>query len=118
MTVVEGERSPPTLRRWCGQAECDASIQEKRLLVASCVDTILGEVHLVVTSQRVVVTCQRRHGNTAGECEDEDHRGYEGLHGWPRLVLEWILNTATIGVLAKNEREGIHTVRDFQGVGP
>jgi hypothetical protein len=44
--------------------------------------------------------------------------GYEGLHGWPRLVLEWILNTATIGVLAKNEREGIHTVRDFQGVGP
>src|SRR6516162_8465382 len=77
MTVVEGERSPPTLRRWCGQAECDASIQEKRLLVASCVDTILGEVHLVVTSQRC-------HGNTAGECEDEDHCGYKGLHGWPR----------------------------------
>jgi hypothetical protein len=25
------------------------------------------------------------------------------------LVLEWIFNTATIGVLAKNEREGIHT---------
>jgi hypothetical protein len=37
----------------------------------------------------VVVAGQRCHGNTAGECEDDDHCGYEGFHGWPRLVLWW-----------------------------
>jgi hypothetical protein len=57
----------------------DASIQESRVLVACCV-TVLSKV-------RVVVTGQRCHGNTAGECEDYDQCGYEGLHGWPRLVL-------------------------------
>ena len=29
---------------------------------------------------------------------------------------EWLWNTVTVGVLAKKEREGIHTVRDFHGV--
>ena len=57
----------PTIRNFClchpiarsvsfVAAESDASIQESQLLVACCVDTILGEVHLVVTCQRVVVT--------------------------------------------------------------
>src|SRR6516162_7320192 len=85
----------PTIRNFClchpiarsvsfVAAESDASIQESQLLVACCVDTILGEVRVVVTCQRMAVTCQRCHGNTAGECEDEDHCGYKGLHGWPR----------------------------------
>jgi hypothetical protein len=42
------------------------------------VDTILGEVHVVVTCQRVVVTCQRCDGNTAGECEAPTSAG--GCH--------------------------------------
>jgi hypothetical protein len=56
------------------------SIQENRLLVACCVSSILSKVCVVVAGQRC-------HGNTAGECEDDDHCGYEGLHGGPRLVL-------------------------------
>jgi Metallo-beta-lactamase superfamily len=63
------------------------SIQESRLLVACCVGTILSKVRVVATCQRGVVTCQRYHGKTAGECEDEDRCDYDGLHGWSRLVL-------------------------------
>ena len=37
-----------------------------------------------------------------------------GLGVWP----EWLWNTVTVGARANNEREGIHTLRYFQGVVP
>jgi hypothetical protein len=80
------------------------------VLVACCVSTILSKV-------RVIVTGQRYHGNTAGECEDYDQCGYEGLHGWPRLVLGRN-HFVTVGLSATNEREEVHTLRYFQGVVP
>jgi hypothetical protein len=54
-----------------------ASIKESRLLVTCCRGTILSKVC-------VAVTRQRHHGSTAGECEDEDKRCDEDLHGSPR----------------------------------
>jgi hypothetical protein len=100
--------SPPNVVTLVRGAESDASIQESQLLVACCVDVILSEV-------RRVVSCQRCYG-TAGDCEDDDYCGYESLHGWPLVGAwpEWLQSTATVGVLAKNEREGIHRLARFE----
>ena len=59
-----------------------ASIKESGLLVACCIGTILSKV-------RVAVIRQRHHGNTAGECEDEDKCCDENLHGSSPLVRDF-----------------------------
>jgi hypothetical protein len=68
-----------------------ASIKESRLLIACCIGTILSKV-------RVPVIRQRHHGNTAGECEDEDKCCDEDLHGSPALVRDFATSEAAVMV--------------------
>ena len=84
-------------------------------MVACCVDTILGEVRVVVTCQRVSAAMEIPLANAKMRTIAVIKDFMAGLVG---ARAEWLWITITVGVLAKNEREGIHTVGDFQGVVP